>query len=155
MPESAAHAQPGLGDLERELTLLARHHLSTRQARPGQTLERSAYLLLNRLESEQSMSLKELAAAFQLDVSTINRQVAAMLKQGLIERFADPSGGMARRLRATSLGLQRLAEDREQSRAGIARVVANWPHQDVERLVELLTKFNVSIEELEANPWPR
>lgn len=78
--------------LEYELTLFARHHLTTQQSRPGQYLERSAYLLLTRLEAAESMSLRELAQALGLNVSTINRQVAPLLKRGLIERFPDPTG---------------------------------------------------------------
>ncbi len=148
-------AEQALNALEDELTLFARHHLSTRQAQPGHILERSAYLLINRLELEESMSLRELAEAFGLDVSTINRQVAPLLKRGLVERFADPEGGMARRLRPTTAGVQALEADRERSRNGIARVVDGWPQEQVMHFLELLTQFNVSVEDLEGKPWPR
>lgn len=147
--------QRSLSILERELTLLARHHLSTQQSRPGQYLERSAYLLLNRLEAAESMSLREIAEAFGLNVSTINRQVAPLLDRGLLERFPDPSGGMARRLRPTEKGLARLAADRERSREGVRIVVSEWPREQLESLVDLLTRFNIDVEELEGRPWPR
>lgn len=144
-----------LRELERELHLFARHHLAIHQSRPGQHLERSAYLLLTRLESAESMSLRELAEAFRLDVSTVNRQVAPLLKRGLLERFADPEGGMARRLRPTREGLEQLAADRERSREGVARVVSDWSQERIATFTELLTSFNTSIEEIEDNPWPR
>ena len=142
-----------LGELERELTLLARHYLSV--ARNGQRLDRSAYLLLVRLDAGEPLTLKQLAKAFHVDISTINRQVGSMLKQGLVERFPDPEGGMARKFRPTPLGLERLAEDREQSRAGTELVVGDWPKERVAELVELLTGFNKRIEEMEGEPWPR
>lgn len=144
-----------LRELERELHLFARHHLAIHQSRPGQHLERSAYLLLTRLEAEESMSLGELAEAFRLDVSTVNRQVAPLLKRELLERFADPEGGMARRLRPTRKGLEQLAADRERSREGVARVVSDWSPERIATFTELLTSFNTSIEEIEHNPWPR
>lgn len=144
-----------LNDLERELSLFARHYLSVQQSRPGQRLERSAYLLLTRLELAESMSLRELSEAFGLDISTVNRQVARLLKDGLIERFADPRGGMARRLRPTEEGLRQLAADRERSRDGVARVVAEWSGEGLATFAELLTSFNASIEEIEGTPWPR
>ena len=151
MPED----QPTLNELERELLLFTRYHLSMQQSRPGQALERSAYLLLTRLEADESMSLRELAEAFRLDVSTVNRQVAPLLKRGLVERFADPGGGMARRLRPTERGLEQLAADRERSREGVARVVADWSPERTAAFTELLTDFNASVEQLEGNPWPR
>lgn len=112
-----------LSDLERELTLLSRHFIAARGPRIGQSLERSAYVLLTRLEVGDPLTLKELAHTFQVDVSTINRQVSAMLRNGLVERFPDPEGGMARKFRPTALGLERLEADRAISRAGTTRLI--------------------------------
>ena len=62
---------PGRG-LEREITLMARHTtLVTKRWLEQQALDRSAYLLLSRLEIGEPMTLKELADSFGLDVSTI------------------------------------------------------------------------------------
>lgn len=142
-----------LGELERELTLLARHYMYV--SRSGQKLDRSAYLLLTRLDAGGPLTLKELAHAFRVDISTINRQTGAMLRHGLVERFPDPEGGMARKLRPTALGLERLAEDREQGRTGVERVIGGWPAERVADLTRLLTAFNKDIEELEGAAWPR
>ena len=141
--------------LEYELTLISRHYLAAVQHRPDQVLDRSAYLILSRLELESPLSLKETAAAFRLDVSTINRQVGAMLDAGYVERIADPDGGVARKIRATEAGLAALRGDREQSRHSVARVVAEWDEKDVEAIHALIAKFNRSIEDLEGNRWPR
>ncbi|MER7012779.1 MarR family winged helix-turn-helix transcriptional regulator [Saccharopolyspora sp. NPDC000359] len=144
-----------LNDLERELSLFARHYLANRQVRAGQQLDRSGYLLLTRLEISGAMSLKQLAETFRLDISTINRQVGALLKQGLVERFPDPDGGLARKFRPTEEGLRLLAADRERSREGVEMVVSDWPQDELATFVTLLTRFNSDIEELEGNPWPR
>src|SRR6266496_1738992 len=92
--------------LSRELTLVSRHQLVT--AARG-VLERSAYLMLNRIDVTGPMTARELADALQLEISTVTRQVGAMLREDVVERIPDPSGGPARRLRITETGAIRLA----------------------------------------------
>lgn len=161
MPETptalptAAEELVALTRLEYELTLFSRHYLASAKYRPNQQLDRSAYLILVRLELDSPLSLKELAEAFRLDISTINRQVGAMRKQGLVERVADPDGGIARKVRATARGLEMLVADRTHSRSGVTKVLAEWQDDDIEKMASLIAKFNESIENLEGNPWPR
>lgn len=140
--------------LEQELTLLARHQLSSAQHTPDLTLDRSGYQLLSRIELGP-LSLKQLAEAFRLDISTVNRQIAALRAKGLVERIPDPEGGLARILRPTARGLELLHRDRSVRHTQVARVLETWEPADVVRLNELLAKFNASIEELEGQSWPR
>ncbi|HWU33258.1 MAG TPA: MarR family transcriptional regulator [Marmoricola sp.] len=141
-------------DVERELSLLARHHLSTSQRAPERVLDRSGYALLSRLE-HGPMTLKQLAEAFHLDQSTVNRQIKALRRDVLVERIADPSGGVAQLLRPTRKGLRSLEHDRTISHEQIGHVLADWDAAKIEALAELLRSFNNSIEELEGQPWPR
>ncbi|MBF6339462.1 winged helix-turn-helix transcriptional regulator [Nocardia abscessus] len=138
-----------------ELSLLSRHFPAALLRRPGFRLDRSAYLILTRLELDHPLSLRELSEAFRLDISTINRQVGAMLKQGLVDRVPDPDGGIARKIRASAKGLDFLAADRVQSRLGIGAVVAEWSDADVDQFSRLIARFNQSVEDREDNPWPR
>ncbi|MFL6109675.1 MAG: MarR family winged helix-turn-helix transcriptional regulator [Marmoricola sp.] len=140
--------------LEQELTLLSRHQLSSAHHNPDLILERSAYQLLGRLEFGP-LSLKQLAELFRLDVSTVNRQIASLRRKGLVERVADPAGGVAQLLRPTRQGLARLRADRATRHRQIGEVLRTWDPEDVERLQEMLARFNVSIESLEGQPWPR
>ncbi|GAA5088515.1 MarR family winged helix-turn-helix transcriptional regulator [Nocardia iowensis] len=155
MSDSGPADHAALTRLVFELTLLARHFPASLLRRPGFQLDRSAFLILTRLEFDAPLSLRELSEAFQLDISTINRQVAAMLKQGLVDRVPDPEGGIARKIQASAKGLEALAADRLQSRDGIGAVVADWPHTDVDQLSRLIARFNQSVEHIEENPWPR
>ncbi|MGF7121130.1 MarR family winged helix-turn-helix transcriptional regulator [Rhodococcus sp. BE178] len=141
-------------DIEYELTLLSRYHALAQQ-RGGQKLDRSAYLILARLELEQPMSLKELAEAFVLDISTINRQVGALERHGFVERVADPDGGVARKVRPTESGLDRLHLDRDLNRTGIGRVLGGWDVDEIRLLRDMLVRFNRGVEEIEGQPWPR
>ncbi|MGW4847698.1 MarR family winged helix-turn-helix transcriptional regulator [Nocardia brasiliensis] len=155
MSDSGSADNAALPRLVYELTLLARHFPASLLRRPGFQLDRSAFLILTRLECDDPLSLRELSEAFQLDISTINRQVAAMLKQGLVDRVPDPEGGIARKIRASTKGLEALASDRRQSHDGIGAVVADWPGTDIDQLGKLIARFNQSVEHLEDNPWPR
>ncbi|WP_406142003.1 MarR family winged helix-turn-helix transcriptional regulator [Streptomyces sp. NBC_01089] len=140
-----------LGDLERELTLLSRHFIASRGPRIGQSLDRSAYVLLTRLETGEPLTLKELAHTFQADVSTINRQMSAMLRHGLVEHIPAPTRGAARTFRPTPLGLERLEADRAISRAGTARLIeaAGWSEARTQQFLTLMVEFNHGIEQLE------
>ena len=140
--------------LEQELTLLARHQLSSAHHNPDLGLDRSGYQLLGRLELGP-LSLKQLAEAFRLDISTVNRQVASLRRKGLVERIADPAGGVAQLLRPTRRGLAQLRADRETRYSQIGQVLETWDAADVDALHELLAKFNLSIESLEGQAWPR
>ncbi|MFE7114751.1 MarR family winged helix-turn-helix transcriptional regulator [Streptomyces sp. NPDC057654] len=139
-----------LNDFERELTLLSRHFIASRGPRARQTLERSAYVLLTRLETGEPLTLKELANTFHVGVSTINRQVSAMMRKGLVERIPDPDGGMARKYRPTALGLERLRADRDVSIEGAARLIeaTEWTDETTQRFLTLLSELNQSIEGL-------
>ncbi|MDV7245743.1 MULTISPECIES: MarR family winged helix-turn-helix transcriptional regulator [Rhodococcus] len=140
-------------DIENELTLLSRHYVHSQRA--GLQIDRSAYLLLSRLELEHPVTLKELSEAFRLDISTINRQIGALLRRGLVERVPDPDGGLARKVQATDLGLEHLRSDRQLSRSGVERVIGGWSDGDREELRRLLSKFNAEVENLEGRSWPR
>ncbi|MET3962222.1 DNA-binding MarR family transcriptional regulator [Marmoricola sp. OAE513] len=140
--------------LEQELTLLARHQLSSAAHTPDLVLDRSGYQLLSRLELEP-LTLKQLAEAFRLDVSTVNRQVAALRRKGLAERIDSPDGGIARLLRPTKKGLGMLHRDRTMRHTQVGHVLETWEPEDVAALHELLARFNVSIEDLEGRRWPR
>ncbi|MFJ7265364.1 MarR family winged helix-turn-helix transcriptional regulator [Streptomyces sp. NPDC099050] len=144
-----------LEKLERELMLLARHQVPARRERDTERLERSAYLLLSRIDTQGPMSIGQLSEAFGLDTSTVNRQTAALLRCGLAERVPDPEGGMARKLCITDEGGRRLAEDREINRSCLARVVAGWSPEEVRQLEDSLVRLNRSAEALEGRHWPR
>ncbi|GGK47813.1 MarR family winged helix-turn-helix transcriptional regulator [Nocardia camponoti] len=152
MSESADAA---FSDLVFELNLIGRHFPNTARRLPGYLLDRSAFLILTRLDLGEPLSLRELSEAFQLDISTINRQVGAMLKQDLVERVPDPAGGVARKIKATEDGRAALVADRRQRRASFGRVLADWADDDVAELSRLIRKLNQSVEQIEDNPWPR
>ncbi|MEU5032044.1 MarR family winged helix-turn-helix transcriptional regulator [Streptomyces milbemycinicus] len=149
--QPARTAQPGNQTAQSDQTA----HPAQPDQCSGARLDRSAYFLLSFLDTEGALSIGQLADALGLDVSTVNRQTGALLRAGLLERIPDPKGGLARKLRATALGAERLAADRERRRAGLARVLASWTPEEVGRFEDALTRFNREVEADEGRTWPR
>ncbi|MFJ5833482.1 MarR family winged helix-turn-helix transcriptional regulator [Streptomyces sp. NPDC093089] len=142
--------------VEFETMLLSRHtHLYAPRSRGGAQLDRSAYVLLSRIRIHGPLSIGQLSEAFGLDASTLNRQTAAMLRAGLVERIPDPDGGIARKFRITEEGERRLDADRTSNIEGLERVMEHWPSEDVAEFAAFLERFNRDIERLEGRPWPR
>lgn len=143
-----------LNQMQYELMLFSRYHLRPHvTAEP--TLERSAYVLLNRLELTAPMTLKELSQALHLDTSTIHRQLAALLRHEHVEYVAGAAGEVARRIAPTAAGLAALVSTRASYEDGLRRVVGDWPEEKQRQLLGLLRDFNQDVERIEGAPWPR
>lgn len=143
--------------VEFETMLLGRYlalHVS-HPRRPSGRLEYSAYTLLSRISVQGPMSIGELSEAFGLDASTLQRQTAAMLKEGLVDRIPDPDGGMARKFRITEEGESRMKAHRAENVSGLEMVVADWAPEDVAEFAGWLRRFNNDIEALAGRGWPR
>lgn len=140
--------------MQYELMLLSRYQL---RPHPRETpmIERSAYLLLSRLELVEPMTLKELSQALRLDGSTVHRQLGALLRSGHVEYVQGMAGEVARRVAPTADGLAALIQTRASNEEGLRGVVGDWPEKERQQLLELLRKFNQDVETLEDTPWPR
>ena len=142
--------------IEYETMLLGRHNLSAhRDRRESGLLDRSAYILLSRIRLAGPMSIRQLSEAFGLDASTLNRQTAAMLRDGLVERIPDPEGGIARKFRITDEGERRLDDEREALVGGLEKILDAWTPEEVATFAAYLQRFNTDIERLSGRPWPR
>lgn len=143
--------------IEFEMVLLNRHSIfdGPRKADAHKKVDRSAYVVLTRIDLDGPLSIGELSAALGLDTSTVNRQTAAMLKADLIERIPDPDGGLARKLAMTTEGAARLEYAREKTVESLGRIMAGWTDEEVADLARMLERFNRGIEALEGRPWPR
>ena len=140
-------------EIEYEQMLLQRHSLASYGRRGG--LERSAYILLSRIRVQGPMSISELSDAFGLDASTLNRQTAAAMRAGLLDRIADPSGGVARKFAITDSGTAALDAQREQILQSLDKLMADWSDEDLAAFAGFLKRFNTDIERHAGRAWPR
>lgn len=149
---AGAPAEAGLLDaLQHQVAVFARRAEQTRLGGVGQarnSMDRAAYLLLNRLDLEGPMGVKALAGGMGIDSSTVTRQVAPLVDSGLVKRTSHPEDGRAVVLALSPRGLARLEEVRSSRRELMARVTDGWQEEEREAFTGLLTRFNVSLSEL-------
>ncbi|MFC4429428.1 MarR family winged helix-turn-helix transcriptional regulator [Citricoccus alkalitolerans] len=150
-------ADTEIASIEYESLVFSRHQseMSGRSRRTGGVLDQSAYTLLTLLQAGGPASIGELSAITGLDASTLNRQTAALLRDGHAERIPDPDGGMARKFRLTPAGESAVDEERRGSRAVLQDLLEQWSQQDRETFATLLGRFNRSIEDRSGRTWPR
>lgn len=108
--------------------------------------EIAALFLLVRLVRDGPQRAKELAETTSADPSTVSRQVATLVKTGLIERKADPEDGRASILVPTELGVTRVQEHFVNRGQMIEPVIADWPDLDRSEFLRLLRCYTYRLE---------
>ncbi|MGX1758465.1 MarR family winged helix-turn-helix transcriptional regulator [Streptomyces lydicus] len=161
MPTSSdmtTHTDPALLDaLQHQVAVFARRAEQSRLGGVGQarnSMDRAAYLLLNRLDQEGPMGVKALAAGMGIDSSTVTRQVAPLVDSGLVSRATHPEDGRAVVLQLSERGLARLEEVRTSRRALMALVTEQWTEEERTAFTTLLTRFNASLSDITASLTP-
>ena len=86
----------------------------------------SPQFLLVKLAQLGPSRASELAEQVCADPSTVSRQVAHLVKSGLLERRADPDDGRASILVPTELGLAKVREFSSRRGRALAPVIADW-----------------------------
>jgi DNA-binding MarR family transcriptional regulator len=126
--------------LEQAFAFLARalEAIGRKRAYP---LERAHYLLLLRLRQGPA-SVSALAASLALDDSTVTRQVAAMLRLGLVRKLVNPDDGRSALIEPTADGAARAEAMRAVRLERIEALFADWRESDRALLAELLGRVN-------------
>jgi DNA-binding MarR family transcriptional regulator len=146
-----------LETLQHQVALFARRAEQTRLGGVGQarnSMDRAAYLLLNRLDKEGPMGVKALAGGMGIDSSTVTRQVAPLVDSGMVKRTSHPEDGRAVVLQLSPRGKARLEEVRNSRRALMARVTEAWTQEERDLFCDLLTRFNMSLSSIHASLSP-
>ncbi|MEU4891188.1 MarR family transcriptional regulator [Streptomyces sp. NPDC044780] len=137
-----------LDTLQHQVAVFARRAEQTRLGGVGQarnSMDRAAYLLLNRLDQEGPMGVKALAGSMGIDSSTVTRQVAPLVDSGMVKRTSHPEDGRAVVLQLSPRGKARLEEVRSSRRDLMARVTEEWTAEERDVFCDLLTRFNISL----------
>lgn len=115
-------------------------------------LESAAQLLLRTLTVEGPMRASALAASVQSDLSTVSRQVAGLVEDGLLERRADPVDGRASLLVLTEAGQAVIAEHEQVRTAFFMQVLDGWSDAELAQFSSLLARFTAAYEQTH-NDW--
>jgi DNA-binding MarR family transcriptional regulator len=116
------------------------------QAEHPDAVDRATYLLLVHLAKDGARRAGALAEAVHSDPSTVSRQIAQLVRLGLVERVADPADGRASLLVATEEGRRVFDENRRMRNSRIAGLMADWTDDDRDAFVRLLTRFTDAFE---------
>ncbi|MFI8684512.1 MarR family winged helix-turn-helix transcriptional regulator [Rossellomorea sp. NPDC077527] len=134
--------------IEYELTTLIRKAVFRDQSeRKIGILERSAYLLMRKLDEHGPSRLKELAEAFQLDISTLSRQASALEAKEFIQRFSDPSDGRVSVFDLTEVGKEKLVIDSRMRLEWYEDLLEGWSNEEKKVFGELLVRMNGAFDE--------
>jgi DNA-binding MarR family transcriptional regulator len=129
-----------LGIIEHEISLLVRRAQSA-DLKTGK-LDRSAYLLLGELDENGPRTISALAEKFQLDISTISRQTAALEAKELVERLTDPADARVSLLQITQLGHSLFHEVRQARLDRYAKLFKDWSPEELRQFGEFLMRLN-------------
>jgi DNA-binding MarR family transcriptional regulator len=113
-------------------------------------VDSATQLLLHAAAQAGPLRASALAVQVGSDLSTVSRQVAALVTAGLLERRADPADGRACLLAITPAGEAVLA-DHEQTRAAFFdEVLSGWTQDELTQFAGLLTRFTASYDQVHA-----
>lgn len=130
-------------DIEQQLLTLHRRNPRLHVAGSSEAeLERSSYSILCLLDDEGPQRIGRIAQAFDLDPSTVTRQVQTVSRLGLVERTQDSSDRRATILHLTDLGRDTVVSTREARRAALEAMLQDWPEADQVSFLRLLSRFN-------------
>ena len=112
----------------------------------GSDGDTSPIFLLIKLAHLGPRRASDLAEQLCADPSTVSRQVAHLVKSGLVERKADPDDGRASILVPTELGRVKVREHAQRRGATMKPVIADWSAQDRGDFLRLMNKYIEGIE---------
>lgn len=105
-------------------------------------VEFTSYVLLFQLVRRGPQRLSSLAECVHADVSTVSRQVSALVEHGLVEKRPDQHDRRAALLAATDDGLELFRKIRHERNAMFDAVLQGWSAQEITTLATLLARFN-------------
>jgi DNA-binding MarR family transcriptional regulator len=141
-------AHDPIDHLQLELAILARRSERVRVASldvARSPLDRSGYLLLALLESRGEQTMSQLALAFDLDASTVTRQIAPLERRGFVERTRSTEDRRATIVSITDVGRQEREHVRQARITFLKGRLEDWDESDVAQLAELIDRFNQTL----------
>lgn len=119
-------------------------------AAAGNDVESATHSLLHTLESEGPMRASTLAGSVQADLSTVSRQVTALVGRGLLERRADQRDGRACVLAVTDAGRAAIAEHEQGRQAFFDEVLTGWSADELRQFGQQLERFTAAYDRVHA-----
>jgi DNA-binding MarR family transcriptional regulator len=144
--------RPNKQDVERMVgALMTTVHSAERARRKGDASRLAAlYVIAARPDSSPKTISEELG----LHPSSVTRQIQALEKDGHVRVKADPADGRSCRVSLTPGGKAEIERLREIGLQRFASFVAKWEAEEVRALTRLLTKLELSKNQINADAKP-
>jgi DNA-binding MarR family transcriptional regulator len=149
MTDTAATQRTDVADVADQFIRLMRTFNKARArmlAHAEHGVEWSAHMVLKCIEHEGPLRASAVADLLLSDPSTVSRQVASLVKDGLLERRSDPGDGRASLLALTPKADEVLAEHDRIRLEHFARMLDSWSDSDLRRFASLLDRFTMAYE---------
>jgi DNA-binding MarR family transcriptional regulator len=139
---------PGTAVADSVVALLraVRRSRARQMAAAGDDMGSVTQMLLRTVSVDGPMRASALATGVHSDLSTVSRQVAALVSGGLLERRADPADGRACLLAVTDAGHATIAAHEHARTEFFTRVLDGWGTDDLSRFAQLLERFTADYE---------
>jgi len=124
-------------------------------AAAGNDVESATHLLLHIVESEGPMRASALAASAHSDLSTVSRQVAALVSRGLLERRADQLDGRASLLAVTGAGRAAIAEHEQGRQSFFDDVLTGWSTEELRQFAQQMERFTAAYDRIHTDRMNR
>jgi DNA-binding MarR family transcriptional regulator len=109
-------------------------------------VEWSAHVILKCLQNEGPLRAGAIAEHVQSDPSTVSRQVAGLVKDGLLDRRADPEDGRAALLVLTARAREVLVEHDRVRLDYFAEMLEAWTPAELQDFAGMLARFTETYE---------
>ena len=150
LAEHRAAAVASVTDSFIDLQRTVRRSKAQLLAAAGNDVESATHLLLHTVESGGPMRASTLAASVHADLSTVSRQVAALVGRGLLERRADQRDGRACVLAVTDAGRAAIAEHERGREAFFDEVLTGWSADELRQFGQQMERFTAAYDRVHA-----
>jgi DNA-binding MarR family transcriptional regulator len=143
-------AVTAVADSVRDLVRAVRKSKARMTAGGREDVESATYAVLHVVAAGGPMRASALAGYMQTDLSTVSRQAAGLVADGLLERRADPVDGRACLLALTEAGEAAVAAHEAGRVAFFTRVLEGWTEGDLRRFASMISQFSASYDRVHA-----
>jgi len=119
-------------------------------AAAGDDVESATQGLLHVVAAEGPLRASALASSVHSDLSTVSRQVAALVSRGLLERQADQLDGRASLLAVTGAGRAAIAEHERGRQAFFDEVLTGWSADELRQFGQQMERFTAAYDRVHA-----
>ncbi|QDZ77577.1 MarR family winged helix-turn-helix transcriptional regulator, partial [Bacillus cereus] len=111
--------------------LLHRADLKKLLSTDANSMERSTYLIMKKLKEENILSISMIAQDFQVNVSTISRQVQALKQKEWVEVVPNLNDARVQFIHLTNLGHKMILEAQEKRVEAYNQILFHWTEKEI------------------------